>query len=154
MTNATWYRVNGTNFHLRIGADCEVDDAMQLRSYRCKTIRLRMTTGEQRFEADTFRIGARGIASVIGAIGASIKRPTGKAIMTRLYDLFPGEPMFTEVLAGTIRAALNAPASGEGAYFRDLARDQLAARPFHPVEMKVRILVDGVPIEMVSAGHC
>lgn len=140
-----WHRVQGTGFHLKISADCEVTDAMSLRVRRSPVITLRMTTGEQRFEGDTFRIGARGITRIVGAIGASLSKPTGKAIMSRLYDLFPGEPMFREMLGGTVRAAFNADASGECAYFRDIAAGQLAARSFQPVAINVRILRDGVP---------
>ena len=153
MTDAAWYRVKGTNFHLKIDTAGEITDAMQLRSRRgrAKPIRLRMTTQGQRFEPDTFRIGARGLATVIGAIGASLKPASGKKVMDRLRALFPGEPLFTEMLAGTVRAALDAPASGEGAYFRDIARDQLSARPFHPVEIKARLLKDGVPVEMLQS---
>ena len=155
MTNATWYRVDGTNFHVNVNADCELIDAMQMRSRkgRAKVIRLRMTTGEQRFdEHGALCVGARGIASIVGAIGASWKNSTGRMIYQRMRDLFPNEPAFRAMLAATYRALTGQSASGEDGYYLGRARAQIGARPFEPVELKARMLCDGVPVDMTVAA--
>lgn len=127
-----WCRVRGSNLAVFVNEAGEIADAFR-RCDRRKSIReikLRITTADQRLAGDTLFVGARGITTIIVAIHASLRRPTGRAIFGRLCVLFGGEAHFPEMLSGTLRAVFGHDAYGEAAYFRGIAEKQFAERPF------------------------
>ena len=154
MTSATWYRVAGSRFVIRIANDGEIMDAMQLRTrnVHAEEIRLRTTTGVQCLEGDMFHVGARGLASMAGAIYGGLKNPTGMLISSKMASLFAGDPFYAEITAATCRAALGYAADGEEGYFLSRAEKQLSERPWIPIEVLFRDVETGLPLGLTKAA--
>ena len=154
MTFATWYRVAGSGFVIRIANDGEIMDAMQLRTrnVHAKEIRLRTTTGVQRLEGDMFHVGARGLASIAGAIYGGLKNATGKLISSKMASLFAGDPSYADMTAATCRAAQGCDADSEEGYFLSRAEKQLSERPWIPIEVQFRDVETGLPLGLTKAA--